>query len=100
MPSPLGAIRNYCRGCVETAADIRTCGGDKMALGPCPFHPYRLREGRPKLRTLRTFCIECMGGALSLVKDCHTKSCPIYPFRLGHRPAPETGSEPTFHRSR
>ena len=33
---------------------------------------------------IRIFCLTCMGGAPSHVKDCTAKTCPLYNYRLGH----------------
>ena len=36
------------------------------------------------LSAIRNFCISCMGDQPRLVKDCTTKSCPLWPYRTGH----------------
>ena len=38
------------------------------------------------LKAIRCFCIECMGGQVTDVKDCTTKTCPLYDFRMGKNP--------------
>ena len=36
------------------------------------------------LLAIHNFCISCMGDQPRLVKDCTTKSCPLWPYRTGH----------------
>lgn len=36
------------------------------------------------LSQIRKFCISCMGDQPRLVKECTTKSCPLWPYRTGH----------------
>ena len=36
------------------------------------------------LSAIKAFCIDCMGGQPRLVKECTSKSCPLYPYRTGH----------------
>ena len=36
------------------------------------------------LSAIHNFCISCMGDQPRLVKDCTTKSCPLWPYRTGH----------------
>ena len=36
------------------------------------------------LSAIKAFCIDCMGGQSRLVKECTSKSCPLYPYRTGH----------------
>lgn len=36
------------------------------------------------LSQIHKFCIGCMGDQSRLVKDCTTKSCPLWPYRTGH----------------
>ena len=38
------------------------------------------------LKAIRCFCIECMGGQVTYVKDCTSKTCPLYDFRMGKNP--------------
>jgi len=35
------------------------------------------------LKAIRLNCIECMGFQQSLVKECSSILCPLYPFRMG-----------------
>ena len=36
------------------------------------------------LSGIKEFCISCMGDQPRLVKECTTKSCPLWPYRTGH----------------
>lgn len=36
------------------------------------------------LQSIKSFCVECMGGQASLVKGCIAPNCPLYPYRTGH----------------
>lgn len=36
------------------------------------------------LSAVKAFCIGYMGDQPRLVKDCTTKSCPLWPYRTGH----------------
>ena len=46
-----------------------------------------LEEKNKKMTSLsqiHNFCVGCMGDQPRLVKDCTTKSCPLWPYRTGH----------------
>lgn len=91
MPTPKQAIRRQCVECVQSPYEVENCGGDRM-IGQgdennvCYFWPYRNGMGRPSVKIIRKFCLECMGGNKSLVADCTTKDCPVHPFRFGTNP--------------
>lgn len=36
------------------------------------------------LSAIKEFCVSCMGDQPRLVKECTTKSCPLWPYRTGH----------------
>lgn len=38
------------------------------------------------LKAVRAFCLECCGGSYKEVKLCPAQRCPLYAYRLGHRP--------------
>lgn len=38
------------------------------------------------MRRIRAKCIDCMGGQISEVRKCPSEDCPLYVYRLGHRP--------------
>ena len=84
--TPGKAIRKQCLDCVESFQEVRDCQGDQLFAGPCVFYKYRLGKGRPSLRTIRKFCMDCMGGSFKLVRECTSKTCVLVPYRLGHRP--------------
>lgn len=35
---------------------------------------------------IRAYCVSCMGGSVSDVKDCVSLICPLHPFRMGKDP--------------
>lgn len=37
------------------------------------------------IRSIRAFCVECIGGA-AYVEDCTAIKCQLYPFRMGTNP--------------
>jgi hypothetical protein len=38
------------------------------------------------LKAIRLNCIECMGFRKSLVNECSSNLCSLYPFRMGRTP--------------
>lgn len=95
------AIREQCRACVglrpgQALDEVRNCGGHTVyATGkPCPFYPFRLGVGRPRLRIIRLFCLECMGGHSTFVTDCTTADCPLHFFRMGKNPMRKSSRTP------
>lgn len=84
--TPGRAIRASCIDCVGLASLVRECAGDKLHDGPCPFYPYRMGKGRPRLRLIRQFCLWCMGNSIKSVRECHTKTCPFHTYRFGRNP--------------
>lgn len=93
MATPGEATHKFCTDCVGGSAyDIRNCGGDKCRDGGCDkhgvcwFYPYRLGEGRPKLKLIRMTCLWCMGDSSDFVRDCRSESCALHSFRLGKNP--------------
>lgn len=91
--TPGRAIRLFCVECVDGFQFIKECGGgnllDEQAgkNGTCLFFPYRLGRGRPSVKTIRKFCLECMGDHHSFIPDCPSRYCPLYPFRMGKIPS-------------
>ena len=45
------------------------------------------------VQAIRQKCIDCCGGELKEVRLCDIKDCPLYPYRLGHRPKEESEEE-------
>lgn len=41
------------------------------------------------IKAIRMKCLECSCGSFSEVKECLIKKCPLYAYRLGHRPKEE-----------
>ena len=40
------------------------------------------------LRAIRANCIECSCGSKINVRLCPSKTCPLWGYRMGHRPTP------------
>ncbi|MEW6008863.1 MAG: hypothetical protein AB1629_04435 [Candidatus Omnitrophota bacterium] len=45
----------------------------------------------PPIKAIRHKCLECQGNRYSLIRNCDNKDCPLYPYRLGHRPKVSEG---------
>lgn len=90
IKSPKQTIRAYCQHCLGlnqfNAEAIKDCQGDQAYSGPCPFFPFRLGKRSP-VKVFRAFCLACMGGSHSMVKECETTDCLIHPYRFGKNPA-------------
>jgi hypothetical protein len=91
-PSTRQAIRTWCIGCVGSAAQVRACGGDHILnggsdeRGRCLFYPFRMGRGRPSVKLIRRHCLWCQGGQAPLVRECHERECPLWPYRMGRNP--------------
>jgi len=89
--TPLTAIRKVCVECVGSAYDVEHCGGDRCLGGQgdrggiCYFWKYRMGRGRPSVKTIRKFCLECMGESRKLVAECDT-DCVLHSYRFGRNP--------------
>lgn len=35
---------------------------------------------------IRGFCMTCMGGQSTLIRECESMNCPLWPFRMGTNP--------------
>ena len=86
--TPLKAIRKACVACVGSPYEVKNCGGD-ACLGAqgdekevCYFFPFRLGKGRPSVKLLRKFCLECQGDSRRLVAECKS-NCPLHQYRFG-----------------
>ena len=90
--TPGKAIRSMCVACVGSAHEVRDCGGDKCSNGQsdengaCYFYQHRMGAGRPSVKNIRKFCLECMGSSSQLVEECENLSCPVYQYRFGKNP--------------
>jgi hypothetical protein len=88
--TPKEVIRVQCLACTnDQRKEVERCNGDGKILGyqVCPFHPFRLGKGRPSIKIIRNFCLQCMGGSKIFVKECETEDCVLYPFRFGKNPS-------------
>jgi hypothetical protein len=52
---------------------------------------YQAKKQKSPVRAIREFCIECMGGrdnkgSMKLVRECVSKTCALFEFRLGANP--------------
>jgi hypothetical protein len=90
--TPRKAIRQICIKCVDGFRDVQDCGGDKClggqgdGNGVCYFWPYRMGRGRPSVKLIRKFCLECMDRGYQLVEGCQNQLCPLHQYRLGKHP--------------
>ncbi len=89
--TPLTAIRKICVDCVGSPYGVEGCGGDKCLGGQgdengvCYFWKYRMGRGRPSVKLIRKFCLECMGDSSRLVSECDS-ICYLHPYRFGKNP--------------
>lgn len=44
-----------------------------------------MSTNRSPLKAIRAKCIDCSGGNKAEVRLCPSKTCPLWPFRSGHR---------------
>ena len=48
------------------------------------------------MRAIRAKCIDCCCGQRAEVRQCTAQRCPLWPYRMGHRPTPaDPGGLPT-----
>ncbi|MEE9913673.1 MAG: hypothetical protein K4571_18335 [Deltaproteobacteria bacterium] len=89
--APARTLHAKCHYCVQSRSDpdVENCTGYIVfATGkPCPFYEYRMGNKRPSVKVMRTYCLECMGGSKTAVKECGTEDCLIHPYRFGKNPA-------------
>lgn len=45
--------------------------------------------GMTPIRAIRAKCMECSNGQFREVRLCPMPGCPLYPYRMGHRPKKE-----------
>lgn len=38
------------------------------------------------IKAIRAKCLDCSNGYYSEVRECPVLNCPLYPYRMGHRP--------------
>ncbi len=57
------------------------------------------------IRAIRQKCVDCCAGQSKEIRLCPIKKCPLYPYRMGHRPkaedlpAEESNGEKTAERT-
>jgi hypothetical protein len=55
-------------------------------------HEIRTKAGKTKqvsltpMKAIRAHCLECVGWSTPSVRNCASKLCPLYPYRLGRTP--------------
>lgn len=45
------------------------------------------------IKAIRAKCLDCSNGQQKEVRECSIKKCPLYPYRMGHRPKGEENIE-------
>lgn len=45
---------------------------------------------RTPIKAIRAKCLDCACGSNHEVRNCPIKECPLYEYRLGHRPKQDT----------
>jgi hypothetical protein len=78
---PAEAIHAYCVDCVGSSYIVKKC-----SLINCQFYTYRMGRGRPRMKSVRRFCLECINGSKQLVRNCPSTGCTVWPFRMGKNP--------------
>lgn len=48
------------------------------------------------IKAIRANCIECMCGNVAEVRRCPLTRCPLWPYRMGHRPKKDEGGIDTL----
>lgn len=87
--TPKQAVQAWCSTCVQSTrrSEIENCGGYLVyATGkPCNFYDYRLGGKRVPMSAFRQFCLSCMGGSMTFVRECEA-NCPLSEYRFGKNP--------------
>lgn len=84
-PTPRRAIMLFCRECVSGRIEL-------CASPDCLFYPFKRPRtlesgmGVSILKTIKAYCLACVGNEYEEVKNCTGKDCPVFPFRLGRNP--------------
>lgn len=50
------------------------------------FKNSELAKVLTPIKAIRAKCLDCCCGQKKEVKLCPSTNCPIYPYRMGHRP--------------
>ena len=43
------------------------------------------------VKAIRAKCLDCVGEQPKEVRLCPSENCPLYPYRMGHRPKEDEG---------
>jgi hypothetical protein len=92
--TPQEAIRKFCVQCVGSVYEVKWCGGEICIgnqgdrNGVCYLYPYRHGRGagKPSVKLIRKFCLECMAGKKKSVAECPAVDCTLHRFRFGKNP--------------
>ena len=83
------AIRLHCLTCCggkQLFSKVKRCTGKMINGSKCPLHPYRLGKGVTKLKLIKRYCSECLGGTQDNILDtCTSQDCAFYDYRYGKR---------------
>lgn len=41
---------------------------------------------RTPMKAIRAKCIDCCCGDMKEIRECTIEKCPLWPYRMGHRP--------------
>lgn len=78
------ACRYMCLECVNWE-DYTSCSGKMMDGGVCQlvaFHNMQIKQNASiRSRSIRGFCLDCMGGDSGAVTRCFSVYCPLHPYR-------------------
>ena len=88
--TPSKAIRLHCLDCQGTSPAVAKCESKA-----CQLHQLREgpKAGMSRLKAIRSYCVECVGGELSQIAQCtagpeaNGYRCPLWQFRMGKNPA-------------
>ena len=87
------AIKNHCLRCVDGSHhEVRKCLACASNSEVCELHKF-LTAGKAgrywtgALRAIRSECLLCMGGSCKAVGLCPSRTCALWPYRYGVRPA-------------
>jgi hypothetical protein len=75
---------------VEEIEDLAMISSAKNN-GGVPMNKENQKYERPEgvlspLKAIRAKCLDCMCGSHNEVRLCPSEKCPLYAYRLGHRP--------------
>ena len=50
-------------------------------------------KARTPIKAIRDKCLDCTCGQIKAVRECMIQACPLWPYRMGRRPAREDKAE-------